>query len=269
MKMPDDYIAKNRDAWNKRTTQHVGSEFYNMKSFVSGESSLQEIELKLLGNIEGKSILHLQCHFGQDSLSMARMGAAVTGADLSDEAIRKAIEINEQLDLKAKFICCDIYDLPQYLDQTFDIVFTSYGTIGWLPDLSRWAALIERYLKPGGKFIFAEFHPVVWMFDYDFDKVAYNYFKDEPIIEQTTGTYTDRNAPIEYEEVSWNHSLGEVFGSLLEHGMEIIHFEEFDYSPYDVFKHTYEFAPGKFRISHLDNKIPMVYTLVATKKQQP
>jgi ubiquinone/menaquinone biosynthesis C-methylase UbiE len=114
--------------------------------------------------------LHLQCHFGQDTLSMSRMGAQTTGVDLSDKAIDAARKLNQEINQQATFICCNIYDLPQHLDQQFDIVFTSYGTIGWLPDLNQWAALIARYLKPGGKFVFAEFHPVVWMFDNDLKK---------------------------------------------------------------------------------------------------
>ena len=138
----------------------------------------------------------MQCHFGQDSLSLARMGAKVTGVDLSDKAIEKAIEFNQLLHLDAKFICCDIYDLPTYLNEKFDIVFTSYGTIGWLPDLSKWANIVSKYLKPNGKFIMAEFHPVVWMFDNDFKTVFYNYFNVTSIIEDESGTYADRCSEI-------------------------------------------------------------------------
>jgi 2-polyprenyl-3-methyl-5-hydroxy-6-metoxy-1,4-benzoquinol methylase len=114
----------------------------------------KSIELELLGNVKGLSILHLQCHFGQDSLSLARMGAHVTGIDLSDKAIKTAQELNAELHLNAEFICSDIYDLPQHLNKQFDIVFTSYGTIGWLPDLNKWAQIIHHFLKPEGKFIF-------------------------------------------------------------------------------------------------------------------
>src|SRR5436189_4993553 len=136
MSTQPDYVELNRRAWNMRTTYHVQSSFYHVKEFTKGESSLNAIELALLGDIKGKSILHLQCHFGQDSLSLARMGAKVTGVDLSDKSIEKAKELNKQLDLDADFICCNIYDLPNHLTKEFDIVFTSYGTIGWLPDLN-------------------------------------------------------------------------------------------------------------------------------------
>lgn len=224
------------------------------------------MELNLLGDVNGKSILHLQCHFGQDTLSLARMGADATGVDLSDNAIYNATLLAEKAKLKADFICCDVYSLPQHLEKQFDIVFTSYGTIGWLPDLDKWAKIVSHYLKPGGKFIFAEFHPVVWMFDDDFTKVGYNYFNAGPIIETESGTYADRDAPIHKEYVGWNHPTGEVLTSLLQNGLRLLSYEEFDYSHYNCFKHTEEFEPGKFRIKHLENKIPMMFALVAIKE---
>lgn len=265
MEQPKDYIALNKDSWNRRTEYHVKSEFYDMDNFLNGSSSLNPFELALLGDLNGKSVLHLQCHFGQDSISLSRMGANVVGVDLSDKAIDTAKQIALQTNSSAQFICCDIYDLPQHLDQQFDMVFTSYGTIGWLPDLNKWAEIISKYLKPGGQFVFVEFHPVVWMFDNDFEKVGYNYFNTGALIETETGTYADREADLEQEYVCWNHSLSEVMGSLIQNDLTIRSFEEYDYSPYNCFRHTIEFEPKKYRIAHLDNKIPMVYSLVATK----
>lgn len=264
MSTADNYIAINRASWNEKVDPHVQSEFYDLDGFIKGNSSLNSIELELLGDVKGKSILHLQCHFGQDSLSLARMGAKVTGVDLSDKAITKANELAEQLKLDATFICCDIYDLPAHLDGQFDIVFTSYGTIGWLPDLNKWGSLISKYLKPSGKFVFVEFHPVVWMFDDAFDKVGYNYFNDGPIIEAEEGTYADRTAEISPTTISWNHSMSEVITSLIRNGLKIDTFNEFDYSPYNCFQHTVEFEPHKFRIAHLGNRIPMVYAITAS-----
>lgn len=265
MEQPKDYIALNKDSWNRRTEYHVKSEFYDMDNFLNGSSSLNPFELALLGDLNGKSVLHLQCHFGQDSISLSRMGANVVGVDLSDKAIDTAKQIALQTNSSAQFICCDIYDLPQHLDQQFDMVFTSYGTIGWLPDLNKWAGIISKYLKPGGQFVFVEFHPVVWMFDNDFEKVGYNYFNTGALIETETGTYADREADLEQEYVCWNHSLSEVMGSLIQNDLTIRSFDEYDYSPYNCFRHTIEFEPKKYRIAHLDNKIPMVYSLVATK----
>jgi len=194
------------------------------------------------------------------------MGAQAIGVDLSDKAIEKAKEFNTQLGLDARFICCDLYDLPNHLNEQFDIVFTSYGTIGWLPDLDKWAKVVSRFLKSGGKFIFAEFHPVVWMFDNNFKEVFYNYFNVAPIIEDESGTYADRYADIEAKTITWNHPTSEVLNALICNGLEINCFNEYDYSPYDCFQETEEFEPGKFRIKHLQNKIPMVFALEATKK---
>ncbi len=260
------YIEINKDSWNKRTGIHLNSEFYNLDGFLKGATSLNLIELEILGDIKGKSILHLQCHFGQDSISLSRLGAEVTGVDLSDKAIESAIKIAKDTNTSTQFVCCDLYDLANHLDKQFDIVFTSYGTITWLPDLDKWSKLISKFLKPNGKFIFVEFHPVVWMFDDNFEKISYNYFNVAPIVETENGTYADKDAKISQSYVTWNHSMSEVMNSLLNNKMEIIDFKEYDYSPYNVFRNTIEFEHKKFRIEHLDNKIPMVYSIVAEKK---
>lgn len=266
MNIPQHYIQSNKDAWNKRTGVHIGSEFYDMKGFMAGQSSLNATELALLGDVSGKSILHLQCHFGQDSLSLARMGAKVTGIDLSDKAIAKAQELNTELGLDAQFICCDVYELPQHLARQFDIVFTSYGVIGWLPDLQRWGKLIDTFLKPGGRFVMVEFHPLVWMFDNDFTKIQYSYFNTETIVEQSSGTYTDRDADIQYEEISWNHSLDEVFAGLLQNGLTITGFREYDFSHYDCFAHTEQTGERQYIITPLGRKAPLMYSVTASKK---
>ena len=265
MQVSTDYISKNKTAWNAKTPYHLASDFYDLKGFLQGRNSLKEIELNLLGDVKGKSILHLQCHFGQDSLSLARMGAQVTGIDFSENAIHKARELNAQLNLEVDFICCDLYDLPTHLNEKFDLVFTSYGTIGWLPDLDRWAAIVSQFLKPRGQFIMADFHPFVWMMDADFTKIQYPYFNVEDIIETETGTYANQEAPIKHETISWNHSTSELLNSLLKNRLQINTFLEFDYSPYNCFKQMEEFESGKFRIKHLENNIPMVYAITATK----
>lgn len=261
-----DYISINRQSWNNRTDIHLKSEFYNLNGFLNGAGSLNTIELALLGDISGKSILHLQCHFGQDSISLSRLGASVTGVDLSDKAIENARKLSKEMNADATFICCDIYELPQHLHQQFDIVFTSYGTIGWLPDLDKWANVISTFLKPGGNLVFVEFHPVVWMFDDDFNKIGYNYFNTGPIIETESGSYADRDAPITQEYICWNHGISEVLNSLIKNGLKIYSFDEFDYSPYNCFKGAIEVEIKQFRIKHLDNKIPMVYAIVACKQ---
>ena len=266
MKPEENYIEINKQSWNKKTASHLVSDFYNVKGFLNGQSSLNEIELKLLGDIKGKSILHLQCHFGQDTISLGRLGANVTGIDLSDKAIESANKLAEKANIETSFICCDIYDLPNHLNKQFDIVFTSYGTIGWLPDIDKWAKIVSKYLKPNGKFVFVEFHPVVWMFDDDFKEIKYKYFNSEAIIEIENGTYADKNAEINQECITWNHGIGEVVNSLIKNGLEVKSLKEYDYSPYNCFSKTIEFEQKKYRIKHLDDKIPMVYSIVAEKK---
>ncbi|MEZ4853348.1 class I SAM-dependent methyltransferase [Flavobacterium sp.] len=261
-----DFFNRNKQAWNNKVPVHITSEFYDQKSFISGKNSLPNIDLNLLGDVSNLSILHLQCHFGQDTLSLARMGAQVTGIDLSDKAIDTAKKLNDELQLNAQFVCCNVYDTRNYIKQQFDIVYTSYGTIGWLPDLDRWAKVIVDSLKPGGKFIFVEFHPVIWMFDDDFTKIQYHYHNEKPIIETFTGTYAQKDAEIQTDYVGWNHSLAEVISSLLKQGLEIKSFEEYDYSPYNCFNKTFEFEKGKFRIKGFENKLPMLYSITAIKK---
>ncbi|MBF0546399.1 MAG: class I SAM-dependent methyltransferase [Candidatus Riflebacteria bacterium] len=261
-----DFFAKNRDSWNKRTEFHLKSSFYNMEGFLKGENSLQKIELNLIGAIKGKSILHLQCHFGQDTLSLARMGANVTGIDLSDVSIEKAKKLNSDLGLNANFICCNLYDLPKHLNETFDLVFTSYGAIGWLPDLKKWGDIISQYLKPGGTFILVEFHPFIWMFDQQFKEIQYSYFNFGPIEESCVGTYADPQADFSHETVGWNHHFGEVFNSIIQSGLSILDFQEYDYSPYNCLWNLKEDKKGEFRIIGLEKKIPLVYSILALKK---
>ena len=265
MQPEEDYLRINRASWNNRVDAHMHSAFYDVEGFIAGNSSLKEIELQLLGDVQGKRILHLQCHFGQDTISLSRLGAEVVGVDLSDVAIERARALAATTHADAQFICCDLYALPQHLDAQFDIVFTSYGTIGWLPDMHAWAKIVAQYLKPGGKFVFVEFHPVVWMFDDDFERIAYAYDNKKAIVETEVGTYADRSAEIEQTYVMWNHSLADVLNNIIQCGLQITSFEEFDYSPYNCFKRTEEIAPGKFIIAHLNARIPMVYALTATR----
>jgi len=262
------YFEANREGWNKRTIVHKDSSFYDVAAFKAGKSSLNKIELEELGDVKGKSLLHLQCHFGMDTLSWARKGAIVTGIDLSDEAIKAAKELSNELNIPAKFICCNVYDTLQHIDRQFDIVFTSYGVIGWLPDLDKWAYIISHSLKPGGIFYMVEFHPVVWMMDENFEHIKYYYHNEEVIVEEQSGTYTDRNADIHYKEYSWNHSISEVLNMLIKHGLIIQHFNEFNFSCYNCFNNVVQGEDGYWRVKGLENKIPMMYSVKAIKKAE-
>lgn len=260
-----DYININRQLWNQKTEIHYTSDFYNIDAFINGKEALNPIELKLLGEIKGKKILHLQCHFGLDTIALSRHGAVVTGIDFSENAITKAQKLNKTCGTDARFIQSDIYKLPEILNEKFDIVFTSYGVIGWLHDMSKWAKIINQFLKPGGEFIMVEFHPIVWMFSYDFKQLEFNYMDKEPIIEELEGTYTDREALIKEQSVSWNHGLGTVINSLVKTGLKLTDLEEYNYSPYNCFKNTIKVDDGKFKIKGLEDKIPMIYSLKAVK----
>ncbi|MBK9465518.1 MAG: class I SAM-dependent methyltransferase [Chitinophagaceae bacterium] len=260
------YFDANKQLWNQRTAVHKDSSFYNLAGFKAGENVLTPIELNELGDVKGKTMLHLQCHFGMDSLNWARLGAVVTGVDLSDEAIKEAKQLNNDLGMNATFICCNVYDLKEHLNEKFDIVFTSYGTIGWLPDLNKWAEIISCYLKPGGIFYMADFHPVLWMFDDEFTHFQYSYENSEVIITESEGTYTDRDADIMGKEYGWNHSISEILNALITNGLQIGHFNEFMYSPYACFRNTVEFEKSKWHIKGLEGKIPMVYSIRAVKQ---
>ena len=148
---------------------------------------------------------------------------------------------------------------------SIDIVFTSYGTVGWLPDSNKWASVISHFLKLSGTFLFAEFHPAVWMFDDSVEKVIYRYFNSDPIIEEEEGTYTDKSASIKETCITWNHGLSEIFNSLKNNNLIVEEFQEYDYSPYNCFQNLDEFEKGKFRFKEHGDKIPMVYLLKATK----
>lgn len=260
-----EYLSINKALWDEKTKHHVASEFYAVPEFMAGSSSLKGTELELLGNIKGLTVLHLQCHFGQDSLSLARMGAKVTGVDLSSAAIDTAVDLNKQLGLDARFICSDVYGLPNVLDEQFDIVFTSYGVIGWLPDMDVWGGVVSRFLKPGGRFVFVEFHPVVWMFSNDFSHVQYSYFNKEAIVETLEGTYADSGAPIKMPEVGWNHPISEVLKGLIEAGLSIRTFQEHDFSHYNCFANMVPAGDGTYYIQGMEGKLPLMYSLVGTK----
>lgn len=262
----ENYLETNKATWNKKVDVHMKSDFYFLEEFIQGRSSLNPVELGLLGNIDGKKILHLQCHFGQDSISLSRLGAKVTGVDLSDKAIQEAQKLAVKCNTDTQFIASDVYNLPQVLDEKFDIVYTSYGTIGWLPDLEKWSKVISGFLNPGGRLVFVEFHPMVWIWDNDFDKIIYSYFKDQAIIENYEGTYADKSAEITQTDITWNHSLDEVIQNILKQNLQLDSFQEFNYSPYQCLNGMVETEKGKYIIEKFGDKVPLVYAISATKK---
>jgi SAM-dependent methyltransferase len=222
----DNYRQANRNMWDEFALIHASSNFYGVEEFKRGCSSLDSLVLSEMGEVVSKSFLHLQCHFGLDTLSWAREGAQVTGMDFSSEGIRIARGLAEELNIPARFICCDLYDLPEHLDETFDRVYTSYGVLCWLPDIPRWAQIVGHFLKPGGVFYIAEFHPFSNMFKNDGDEtsleMAYPYFNTEPLEFPVDGSYADPQAKIEQKvEYEWSPRMGEIITGLIDAGLRI------------------------------------------------
>ncbi|PPK88818.1 methyltransferase family protein [Neolewinella xylanilytica] len=260
------YLDVNRAHWNQRTSAHLGSKFYDVAGWLEGGECLREIELALLPpSLAGLNLLHLQCHFGQDTLSLARRGAEVTGVDLSDQAIGAARELSLRSGLPGRFINCDLYSLPDHLDDTFDIVFTTYGTIGWLPDLDRWAAIVARYLKPGGQFVFVEFHPLAWLWNEDRNGIKYGYFAREAIEETSDGSYTDGSESVRSKEISWDHPVSDVINALLGCGLTLRQFKEYDYSPYACFPDLLEVGKNRYQFKQMPGLLPLTYSLDVRK----
>lgn len=255
------YFDQNRASWNQRTSIHLGSQFYAVERWLEHKNSLMPIELAALGDVRGKSILHLQCHFGQDTLSLAHLGAEVTGVDISDAAIDAARQLSEKSGLPGRFVCCNVLDTRKHIFEQFDVVFTSYGTIGWLPDLKPWAKVVAESLKPGGRFLIVDFHPVLWMMDDGMTHLHYPYFNRELIETTQLGSYTDGGEDVEIKDYSWNHSLSELMSPLLAEGLQLAQFQEFSYSPYACFANSVQGADGNYRIKGLEDALPMVYLL--------
>ena len=259
------YFETNKNTWNDKVAVHANSEFYDLEAFKRGDSSLKKYELQALGNVSGKSLLHLQCHFGQDTLSWSRRGAKCTGVDISEKGVELARKLTEELEQKATFVCCNVLDTSKFVHEQFDIVFTSYGVIGWLPDLKPWGKMIADRLKSGGTFYMVEFHPIVWMFDY-LEKqpvIRYGYHQKEVIYEEYEGTYADENAKITNKEFGWNHGLGEVISSLSEAGLIIEYVREYDQSPYKIFPDLIENENGMYETK--DKLYPLLFDIKAIK----
>ncbi len=261
-----EYFETNKETWNKKVSVHAKSAFYDIDNFKKGETSLKKFELEALGDVSCKSILHLQCHFGQDTLSWSRMGAKCTGVDLSEEAIILAEQLNLELNQDAKFVCCNVLDTSTFVKDKFDIVYTSYGVIGWLPDLKPWGKMIAERLKPGGTFYIAEFHPIVWMFDYleSVPTLKYGYHQKDVIYEEYQGTYADQDSKMISKEFAWNHGLGEVVSALAEAGLTIEYLREYDESPYEIFPDLIQNSEKMFETK--DKLYPLLFTIKATLK---
>ena len=268
----NEYLRANRENWNEKTPIHARSDFYDVEGFKSGKSTLMPIEIEELGDVSGKSMLHLQCHFGLDTLSWARLGARVTGVDFSDKAIELARSLSKELGLAATFVESNIYDLPDVLNGQYDIVFTSYGVLCWLPDLRRWAQVVSHFLKPGGTFYMVEMHPFASVFDdenADDFRLRYPYFpSQEPLRFEPGWTYTDASAPLTTYSYEWSHSLGEILDSLISVGLRMGFLHEFPYTVYKALSMAERGQDGWWRLPKHRDSIPLLFSLKATKDQE-
>lgn len=259
-----DPIKVNKELWEKRVDPHFNSKFYDVDGFLSGKSSLKSIEEPFLKDVAGKKLLHLQCHFGMDTLSLARKNALVTGLDFSENAIHRAIALTQKTKLNATFICADVLEASKHIQEEQDIVYTSYGVLGWLPDLARWAEEVSKCLKTGGTLVLVEFHPFLYMLDDDQQELQHPYFNRKAIYWESDQSYTDGSEQAE-AAYWWNHSMSEITASLLAVGLELEHMSEYDYSPYDCFPNMKEVEPGKYRSSKFGDHIPYVFAQVYRK----
>jgi SAM-dependent methyltransferase len=245
---------------------------YDVEAFRAGKSKLEGVEVEELGDVRGKTLLHLQCHFGLDTLSWAREGAIVTGIDYSEPAIDQARALAAECGIEARFLVSNVYDLPSNLDGEFDIVVTSYGALCWLPDIDRWARVAAHFVKPGGTFYVVEFHPIVGIFDDDPRVtdliVRWPYFPQrEPLRWEGYGDYTDRSAKLENDVTyEWPHPPSEVITALIEAGLRIEFFHEFPFVSYAQIPSLMERIEDKhYRLTKHDGSLPLLYSVKATK----
>ena len=266
----DKFYEINLKRWNELVDINIKSKMYDLEGFMSGQTSLLAIELEELGDVKCKSLLHLQCHFGMDTLSWARLGARVTGVDFSDKAISFARELSNKLKIPAKFIESNIYDIPKVLDEKFDIVFTSYGTICWLPNIVKWAQIISNCLKLGGIFYIIDGHPFGFIIDEKQEpfKVGFNYFSEgNPVFFDEGGTYADPLANLKNQaSYQWDHPMSEIINALIIADLELEFLHEFPFTFFKIHPDMKEREDGYWEFINLEFTVPMMFSIKAHKK---
>ncbi|WP_410767077.1 class I SAM-dependent methyltransferase [Haloferax sp. DFSO60] len=269
----DDFSATNRDHWDELAELHPSTPLYDVDGFLAGESSLMDLEREELGSVEGNSLLHLQCHFGMDTLSWAREGATVTGVDFSPKAIEMARELRDEAGIdaeRATFVESDVYELTDNLDGEFDVVFTSYGTISWLSDIDRWAEIIDHFLTPGGTFYIAEIHPVVGAVEKtneQWAKFEYPYFSDEVHRFDDDKGYASDDTIENGTTFFWAHTTGDILNALIGAGLDIEFVHELPKICYQRFPNLVEGDDRWWRFPGGEPDIPMTLSVKATKRE--
>jgi SAM-dependent methyltransferase len=270
---PAEAIRDNIALWDEWTRIHETSEFYRLGEFRAGGVRIRPYEIDEIGPVDGQSLLHLQCHFGIDTLSWARLGARVTGADFSLAGVELARSVAAEIGIDgARFVHSDLYDLPTVLDGTFDLVYTSRGVLGWLPDVRRWAEVIAHFVRPGGRFYVTVIHPVAQVFeDDDIEpgelRLRYPYWQHvEPLSFPVIGSYAEPTAEVGvHTEHGWNHGLGEIVTALVDAGLRIDSLREYPFVDWPV-EFLVEAPDGTYRLpAGTPGELPLFFSILATK----
>lgn len=254
--------------WNEKALANQTSRFYDLEGFLVKKDSLLPIEIEEVGNVTGKDLLHLQCHLGMDTLSWAGRGAKATGVDFSPQAIRIARELSHGIDVPVKFIESDIYRMDSVLDQEFDIVYTSYGVLCWLPDLREWARLIAKRIRPGGFFYIVEGHPfgsIINDRDIDSFYIEYRYFNDEPYRFDDDHPIDEGQELQNKERFEWSHTISEVVNVLLEQGLRLDFLHEFPFCFFPMHPCMERGDDGYWHVPEGNISIPYMFSLKASR----
>jgi len=264
--MPHPDHEKNRETWDRMVDLHINHPEYKTREVIEGGSSLKSIELEALGDVTGKSLLHLQCQFGLDTLSWARKGAIVTGVDISERSIEAAREINGRAGLQAEFVQSDVLDLIGKIDKKFDIVLQSYGTHMWLADMKKLGEVVAHYLKPGGTYLMVDEHPLGWLCLFA-DEEDFDYFATEPYRTVNPTDYCEMDTHIEGEHVEWLHNLSNLFNGLIDAGLAIERFEEYPFGYYRLTPEWYREEGSNYWLPPGGRtKYPLLMKIQARKK---
>lgn len=270
----DETFKVNREKWDELATVNTGpGSDYGIDAFLAGDAGgrdLHRTELEELGSVDGLDLLHLQCHFGLDSLILARKGARVTGLDFSPVAIAKARELAATANLDARFVEGNVYDAPKLIEGTFDLVYVSWGTICWLPDIAGWARVVAHFVKPGGRFYFLDMHPILATYDEPAERLdtpRFDYFhKPAPLAFDNTDAYADADAVLKTtRSYEWIHPVGEVATALIEAGLTLEYLHEHDTVAWKAFPFLVPAGGGLWRFPDGMARVPASFSISARK----
>jgi SAM-dependent methyltransferase len=268
----DERLVANRENWDDRVPIHAASEFYDVDGWLAGDREPRPWELEVLGDVSGLDVVHLQCHFGLDTLSLAHAGARVTGLDFSPAAIATARDLAERSGLaeRARFVEADVHAAAQVLaPERFDLVYVSLGALCWLPSVAAWAGQVRALLRPGGRLFLHEAHPLSFAMMWTEPTMETSYFEEvEPYVDDDGHTYTDGEQPIAHaRNYQWNHGLAEVVTAVLDQGLRLDRLEEHDWTSYERFEWLEERRPQRYETPPGHIRMPLSFTLVASLPQ--